>query len=136
MKFLGHVVSAKGISPDPSKIQLVQDWPTPGNVADLRSFVGLASYFRKFKPEFASTTACFTRLFRKGVTWSWTPACQEAFDKVKALPTTAHVLKVPNHTQEFTIVADASGVGIGAVLLQGDRPIAFDGGKVTDTELK
>ena len=91
--------------------------------------------FRKFKPEFASTTACFTRLFRKGVTWSWTPACQEAFE-VKALPTTAHVLKVPNHTQEFTIVADASGVGIGAVLLQGDRPIAFDGGKLTDTELK
>ena len=136
VKFLGHVVSAQGISPDPSKVQLVQDWPMPGNVADLRSFMGLASYFRKFLPDFASSTACLTRLFKKDVRWDWTPACQAAFDTVKALLTSAPVLKLPDHSQEFTIIADASGVGIGAVLLQGDRPIAFDGRKLTDTELK
>ena len=136
VKFLGHVISAEGISPDPDKVKVVQDWPTPKDVADLRSFVGLASYFRKFIPDFASITACLTRLFRKGAAWSWTLACQHAFDTVKTLLTTAPVLKLPDTTQEFTVVVDASGVGIGAVLLQGDRPVAFDGRKLTDTELK
>ena len=136
VKFLGHVISAQGISLDPSKVQLVQDWPPPRNLADLRSFVGLASYFRKFIPLFASITACLTRLFRKGTAWAWIQACQTAFDTVKTLLTTALVLKLPDYNHEFTVVVDASGVGIGAVLLQDERPVAFGGRKLTDTELK
>ena len=136
VKFLGHVISAKGISPDPSKVQLVQDWPPPRNVADLRSFVGLASYFRKFIILFASITACLTRLFRKGIAWAWTLACQTAFDTVKTLLTIAPVLKLPDYEHEFTVVVDASGFGIGAVLLQDERSVALDGRELTDTEFK
>ena len=136
VQYLGNVVSADGVRPDPAKVQLVQSWPAPRNVPQLRSFVGLASHFRKFMRDFASLSAPLTALFRKNAPWRWAQAEQVAFAAIKTALTTAPVLKLPDYDQEFTVVADASGVSIGAVLLQGDLPIAFDGRKLTDVEQK
>ena len=136
MHFLGHVVSADGIRPDPAKVQLVQDWPAPCNVKQLRSFMGLASYFRKFMQDFATVTAPLTSLFKKDAAWQWLHEHQLACAAVKTALTTAPVLKLPDYQKEFTLVADASGTGIGAVLLQDGCPVAFDGRKLTDAEGK
>lgn len=134
--FLGHVISAAGIQPDPAKVAIVRDWPTPRNVHELRKFVGLAQYFRKFIQGFASMLAPLTALFKKNAAWIWTSKCKQAFEQIKLALTSAPVLKLPDDDSEFEIICDASGVGLGAVLLQNNRPVAFDGRKLTDVEQK
>ena len=136
ISFLGHEVSAEGIAPDGSKVQVVKDWPTPRNVKDLRSFMGLAQYFRKFIQGFSTLTAPLTSLFRKGATWKWAEPQHAAFMGLKHALTSAPVLKLPDPGLEFSVVSDASSVGVGAVLMQSDLPVAYEGRKLTDTELK
>ena len=136
VKFLGHIVSAAGINPDPGKTAIIRDWPTPTCVKDVRQFVGLAQYFRKFLQGFPTLAAPLTKLFRKYATWHWGSAEQAAFDGIKNALQSAPCLKLPDPAEHFTMVCDASGVGIGAVLLQQSRPVAFDGRKLTDTEGK
>ena len=136
VQFLGHVVSADGIRPDPAKVRMVRDWPEPLNVALLRSFRGLASYFRKLMRDFATVTAPLTSLIKKDVVWRWTDAHRLALTAVKTALTTAPVLKLPDWSKEFTLMADASGVGKRAVLLQEGVPVAFDGRKLTPTKME
>ena len=136
VKFLGHVVSSKGIEPDADKIRIVRDWPTPTSIKECRSFVGLAQYFRKFVMGFPAMLAPLTDMFKNDAVFRWTDACQTAFDQVKQALTSAPCLKLPDNQAEFTVVCDASGYGIGAVLLQEQRPVAFEGRKMTDVERK
>ena len=136
VKFLGHVVSAAGINPDPEKTAIIRDWPQPQSVKELRQFVGLAQYFRKFLQGFPTQIAPLTKLFKRHADWHWGPTQQAAFDGVKHALQTAPCLKLPDPAEPFTMVCDASGVGIGAVLLQNQRPVAFDGRKLTETESK
>ncbi len=126
-EFLGHIVSADGISVDPVKVAAVKDWPVPSTVKHVRSFLGLANYYRRFVKNFSSIAAPLTHLTsdaghdKKGHV-SWGPAQQSAFDAIKAALTSAPILTAPDPAQPFTLRCDASGVGIGAVLSQGSGP--------------
>ncbi|KAI8506729.1 hypothetical protein Bbelb_151700 [Branchiostoma belcheri] len=116
--FLGHVVSRRGVAPDPDNIAKVQGWPTPSNQTDIRSFLGLASFYRKFVPAFATVAEPLVRLTDKHHNFQWNPACQSAFDTLKHQLTSPPILAFPDFTREFTLATDASNTGIGAVLTQ------------------
>jgi hypothetical protein len=99
LEFLGHIVGAEGIKVDPRKTETVRQWPTPKNVSHVRSFLGLANYFRKFIKDFAKIAYPMTELTKKDTPWTWTDNCQTAFDRLKDALTSAHVLKTPRlHT--------------------------------------
>jgi Reverse transcriptase (RNA-dependent DNA polymerase)/RNase H-like domain found in reverse transcriptase/Integrase zinc binding domain/Chromo (CHRromatin Organisation MOdifier) domain/Retroviral aspartyl protease/Integrase core domain/Retrotransposon gag protein/Zinc knuckle len=126
VSFLGHLVGEAGVRADPAKVKTVVDWPVPRNVHDLRCFLGLTNYFRKFIQGYASMTRCLTNLFKKGVVWQWSDECAENFTKLKAALTSAPVLRIPDLNRSFEVICDASGYAIGAVLLQEGAPVAFE----------
>ena len=135
VKFCGHVIDQQGVLPDPDKIKVVLDWPTPVDVHQLRSFVGLAQY-RKFIQAFPIMIAPLTALFKKDAEYKWCQACETAFNQVKTALTAPPCLKLPDPDEPFTMITDASGIGIGAVLMQAGRPVAFEGRKLTEPERK
>lgn len=124
VKFLGHVVSADGLKCDPDKVKAVAEWPVPRTVRDVRSFLGLASYYRKFIPHFADIASSLADLTKKRATFVWGDEQQEAFDYLKNALCTSPVLAYPNDEDLFILDTDASDYGIGAVLSQAphDRP--------------
>ena len=136
LPFLGHVISANGVQVDPRKTEVVKDWPTPTCMEDVRRFLGLAGYFRKFLRDYASKVAPLTNLLRRQTPWAWTPHCETAFQWVKAALQAAPVLALPDFQQPFEVMCDASTVGIGAVLLQANRPVAFESRKLKDEETR
>lgn len=101
MTYLGHVISAEGISTDPTKIEVVCSWPTPTSVHDVRSFLGLASYYRRFVANFASLAQPLHKLTEKKTPFCWTNECQQAFDILKKKLTTAPVLVYPDIAKQF-----------------------------------
>ena len=128
--FLGHVVNDQGIQPDPAKIKSVQDWPRPQNTTEVRQFLGLASYYRKFVKGFAAIADPLYHLLRRKTSHQWTQSQQTAFDQLKQALITAPVLAYPNLNNRFSLHTDASGTGIGAVLTQEDNegkehPVAY-----------
>jgi transposase InsO family protein len=131
VEFLGHLVSAEGIKVDPRKVRIVADWPTPSNVSELRSFLGLSNYFRRFVHAYSTIARPLHDLTRKETAWQWTEACQTAFERLKAKLTAAPVLAAPDFTKPFEVIADASAYALGAILLQDGRPIAFESRKLT-----
>ena len=117
--FLGHRVSSEGISTDPEKVQSIRDWPQPTNVKEVRSFVGLASYYRKFCPSFATVCKPLHKLTEHNQPFVWDKDAQTAFDTLNDLLTSAPVLSYPSPTGNgWVLDCDASNVGIGAVLHQ------------------
>ena len=139
-EFLGHIVSADGIATDPKKIKAVQEWPTPTSATELRSFIGLANYYRRFVNKFSHIAAPLTELLGKDK-WqpdSWGPPQEEAFTKLKEALVTAPVLQAPDFSQPFKVTTDASDYAIGAVLSQvsgrSDAPVAFESKKLSPTE--
>ena len=106
--FLGHVVSAEGISVDPQKIEAIVDWKPPTNVTEVRSFLGLAGYYRKFIEGFSKTATPLTKLTRKEEKFIWSEACQNSFVELKQRLTTAPVLTLPSGSEGFTVYYDAS----------------------------
>ncbi|CAI5640726.1 unnamed protein product [Oreochromis niloticus] len=118
VKFLGHVVSEKGVATDPEKVVAVGDWPPPSNVAELRSFLGLASYYRRFVKDFATVASPLHQLTNKGQRFGWTEDCAAAFEQLKTALVSAPVLAYPDPSQPFLLDTDASNVGVGAVLSQ------------------
>ncbi|CAJ2662068.1 unnamed protein product [Trifolium pratense] len=123
--FLGHVVSKNGISVDPSKVEAVQNWPRPTTVKEIRSFLGLAGYYRRFVKDFSKLAFPLTRLTQKKVEFQWTDACEESFQKLKQYLTSAPVLALPTSGGGYAVYCDASRVGLGCVLMQHGKVIAY-----------
>ena len=116
--YLGHVVSENGVSTNPSKVSKILDWPIPRNVSELRSFLGLASYYRRFIKDFAKITVPLHRLTEKNKPFIWSESCLEAFNELKRELTNHPILAYPDFNKEFNLDTDASDYGIGGVLSQ------------------
>jgi hypothetical protein len=115
--FLGHVISKGGISVDPSKVQDVLSWEAPMSVSDIWSFLGLAGYYRRFIEGFSKISKPMAELLEKDKKFKWTPACESSFQELKERLTTAPLLVMPNMKKPFPIYCDASGQGLGCVLM-------------------
>ncbi|KAA3477814.1 DNA/RNA polymerases superfamily protein [Gossypium australe] len=133
--FLGHVVSAEGIRVDPRKIEAVLDWKPPKSVAEIRSFLGLAGYYRRFVEGFSLIAAPLTKLLRKGVPFVWSDKQQESFERLKKILTEAPVLIQPEVRKEFAVYCDASHTGLGCVLMQDGKVIAYASRQLRPHEL-
>ncbi|WVZ58463.1 hypothetical protein U9M48_008738 [Paspalum notatum var. saurae] len=123
--FLGHIVSKGGIMVDPGKIGGVMDWKVPEVVKEVRGFLGLAGYYRRFIESFSRIAKPMTSLLKKGVPFHWTKERQAAFDELKRRLTTAPVLTLPDLTKSFTVYCDASEEGLGCVLMREGKVIAY-----------
>lgn len=130
VKYLGYVIGNGGISTDPDKVTAILNWPVPKNLKQVRGFLGLAGWYRRFVENFSTIVAPISDLVSNKSKFRWTSQAQEAFDKVKMLLTTAPILANPDFSRKFFVHCDASNYGIGAVLVQLDdegneRPIAY-----------
>ncbi|KAL4032587.1 hypothetical protein IC575_005666 [Cucumis melo] len=115
VSFLGHVVSKAGVYVDPAKIELVTSWTRPSTVSEVRSFLGLAGYYRRFVENFSRIATPLTQLTRKGAPFVWSKACEDSFQNLKQKLVTAPVLTVPDGSGSFVIYSDASKKGLGCV---------------------
>ena len=136
--FLGVVVGEEGVKPNPKKVQILQDWPVPQTPHDVKCFLGLAQYFAKFIPGYATMATCLHALTKPSAkhNFVWTDACQRAFQDIKHAMASEPVLALPDASLPFEVVTDASQTGIGAVLLQEGRPIAFAGRQMNPAETR
>lgn len=140
-KFLGFLVGQGGLRADPAKIDAVKNFPVPVSVKQTRRLLGMAGWYRRFIPNFATVTAPITNLLKKGTKFIWTNEAQDAFETLKDLLTTAPILINPDYTKQFFIRCDASTQGVGSVLYQKDEegnelPIAFISQKLNDAQKK
>jgi hypothetical protein len=122
--FLGYVVTAQGIEVDPAKIEAIESWPQPKTVTQVRSFLGLAGFYRRFVKDFGSIAAPLNELTKKDVPFVWGDAQQDAFMILKDKLTHAPLLQLPDFNKTFELECDASGIGLGGVLLQEGKPVA------------
>ena len=123
--FLGHVISAEGISVDPQKIEATVNWKPPTNVFEVRSFLGLAGYYRKFAEGFSKIAIPLTNLLKKDHKFEWSDTCQHSFEELRQRLTTATVLALPSGKDGYVVYSDASRQGLGCVLMQNGRVIAY-----------
>ncbi|KAJ9526254.1 hypothetical protein QJQ45_009726 [Haematococcus lacustris] len=140
MDFLGHIISAAGIHPDPAKISAMVQWPVPRNLNDLRSFLGSANYYRRLIHHHAHLILPLTNLLKAETPWSWGPEQQEAFERVKAALASNPVVRPPDFSRPFTVKTDASLYAIGAVLSQRDDNgaeyvVAYESRKLQPAEI-
>ncbi|KAL5764069.1 hypothetical protein ACOSQ2_016663 [Xanthoceras sorbifolium] len=133
--FLGHIVSAEGIKADPKKIEAIVEWKPPRNVTEVRSFLGLTGYYRRFVKGFSSIANPLTKLLHKNVRFEWTDRCQAAFDRLKAMLVEAPVLIQPMSGKDFVIFSDASHHGLGCVLMQKGKVVAYTSRQLKNHEL-
>nr|XP_025669964.1 uncharacterized protein LOC112769693 [Arachis hypogaea] len=122
---LGHVVSTDGIMVDPKKVEAVQKWPRPTTVTEIHSFLGLAGYYRQFIKDFSRISTPLTKLTQKNIKFQWSEACEKCFQMLKACLTSAPVLVLPFGSGGFSVFCDASRIGLGCVLIQHGRVIAY-----------
>ncbi|KAA0040470.1 pol protein [Cucumis melo var. makuwa] len=125
VSFLGHVVSKVGVSVDLAKIEAVTGWTRPFTVSEVRSFLGLADYYRRFVENFSRIATPLTQLTRKGAPFVWSKACEDSFQNLKQKLVIAPVLTVPDGSGSFVIYSDASKKGLGCVLMQQGRVVAY-----------
>jgi hypothetical protein len=118
IQFLGHILSAKGIAVDPNKVKDILEWRSPTTMHQVRSFLGLAGYYRRFIPDFSKIVKPITELLKNDVKFDWSPKCNEAFQQLKTLLTTASVLAQPDVEKPFDVYCDASGIELVCVLMQ------------------
>jgi len=129
VEFLGFMLSPEGLSMDEAKVKVIQDWPVPRKVRDVQSFLGFANFYRRFILDYSKITVPLTRLTRKGIPWSWTDSCQQAFETLKKAFTTAPILTHWNPDAPIVVETDASDYALAAIIstyVEGDvHPIAF-----------
>jgi hypothetical protein len=118
VSFLGHIVSNGGIDVDPSKVEDVLNWKSPTNVSEIRSFLGLARYYRRIIEGFSKLAKPMTALLEKDAKFIWSEKCQANFEELKKILTIAPVLILPDLSKDFSIYCDASRQGLGCVLMQ------------------
>jgi len=123
--FLGHVLSAEGVAVDPAKIEAVKEWEQPRNVTEVRSFLGLVGYYCRFIENFSKIARPMTNLLKKTKEFEWTPECERSFQELKHKLTTTPVLALPDISKDFVVYCDASRQGLGCVLMQDGRVIAY-----------
>jgi hypothetical protein len=123
--FLGHVILKGGISVDPSKAEDVLSWNAPTSVSDIQSFLGLARYYLRFIKGFLKISKPMTELLEKDKKFEWTPSCEASFQELKKRLTTALILVMPDMEKSFSIYCDASGQGLGCVLIQDCHVVAY-----------
>ena len=130
VQFLGHVVGCGRVKPLTAKVEAVDYFPPPQTKKELMRFLGMAGFYRRFCKNFSDVAAPLTNLLRKDAKFEWSPVCQDAFRKIKAILSSSPVLAAPDFTKQFNIAVDASDVGAGAVLMQPDdagvdRPVCY-----------
>lgn len=138
--FLGHIVTPDGVKPNPDKIQIIKKWPLPSNEKELRGFLGILGYYRKFIRDFAKIAKPLTNALRKGEQISHSKDFVDSFNKCKHILTSSNILQYPDFNRQFILTTDASNYAIGAVLSQGsigsDKPIAFASRTLNKSEEK
>nr|AAV43999.1 putative polyprotein [Oryza sativa Japonica Group] len=125
VKFLGHVISAKGVAVDPETVTAVTDWRQPKTVTQIRSFLGLAGYYRRFIENFSKIARPMTQLLKKEEKFVWSPQCEKAFQTLKEKLVSSPVLILPDTRKDFMVYCDASRQGLGCVLMQEGHVVAY-----------
>jgi hypothetical protein len=130
VQFLGHVITKEGIAVNPNKVQSVLEWHAPKNVKEVRGFLGMAGYYRRFIKGFSKIARPMTKLLRKNITFIWDEKCEKSFEELKDKLTTTPVLAVPELGKDYTVYCDASKHGLGCVLMQERKVIAYGSRKL------
>src|ERR1041385_8005991 len=133
--FLGHVVSGEGIAVDPSKVEAVTEWQAPTSVGEIRSFLGLAGYYRRFIESFSKIAKPMTELLKKDTKFVWTEECEASFQELKKRLVTAPVLILPDVRKDFQVYCDASGQGLGGVLMKDGKVVCYTSRQLRPHEL-
>ena len=125
VSFLGHIMSAEGIRDDPAKIEAAMNWKPPRSVTEVRSFLGLAGYYRRFVKGFSVIASPLTKLLIKGIKFEWSDKCQNCFEQLKEMLVEAPILMQPTLGKEYTLYSDASCISLGCVLMQDGKVVAY-----------
>ncbi|MCO5590414.1 hypothetical protein L7F22_044383 [Adiantum nelumboides] len=136
LQYLGHIISKSGIRMDPSKLEVIKEWPNPRNLHELRSFIGMCAYYRRFIEKFSLIAGPLHVLTKKNVKYVWTERKQEAFDKLKQKLTSQPVLVLPDLSKLFEVQCDACGDCLGVVLLQEGHAIAYESRRLSSDEIE
>ena len=134
VSFLGHIISKEGIAVDPGKIEAIKSWPTPTNVKEVRSFLGLAGYYQRFVEGFSKIALPLTQLTRKNVKFQWSDERERSFQELKKRLITAPILTIPDGSEGMVVYSDASKMGLGCVLMQHGKVIAYASRQLKDYE--
>jgi hypothetical protein len=126
---LGHIVTSEGVRPDPDKVKAISEFPIPKNMTDVKSFLGLAGYYRRFIPQFSKIAKPLNDLLKKNNQWQWEKEQIDSFHLLQTILTEQPILQYPDFTKLFVLTTDASGFAVGAILSQGkigqDKPTSF-----------